>query len=635
MIPDALLDEVRARADIVEIVGEQISLRRAGKDFKALCPFHNEKNPSFYVVPAKGIYKCFSCGESGDVFTFLMKRNGLDFPEAVRQIAARVGVEIPDSAPDRQHDDPDRALYEAVAFADDLFRTNLWERDAGERARRYIEQRGIDRATAERFLLGYAPDGWRALREAAHKHGIEDGVLLAAGLIKESERGEEPYDRFRDRLIFPIADVGGRIVAFGGRLLRAAENAAKYLNSPDGPIFHKGGILYGLNWSKSAIRREGSALVVEGYMDYLAVAAAGVENVVAGMGTALTPEQANLVARYTARAYLLYDSDPAGMKATFRTADALLRAGVHPLVVSLPEGEDPDSLVRRGGVAALAPLLEGAQDVLERKLRMLEERGHFADIEGSRRALDRLLPTLRAVIDPALRDIYLGRVAERTGVRRETLETEMAAEVPLYGSAAAARGARERYRSGRNGSPSAYPPHRPERGRAEPPLQAAGAERMVLLLLVRDPEWIDRAISVLRGADFRNEAHREIFAALAAAERAPDGGLPPIGGLSAEAARRLDELRADRVEVTDAEQSFADAVADIKVRGLFLQLDALDTRMDRAAADEKGSLMRERQEIHRQLRELDAAAELGFKTSRRYRAYGRTPGRKGPPTEAE
>jgi DNA primase len=634
MIPDSVLDEVRARADIVELIGEQIPLKRAGKDFKALCPFHTEKTPSFHVVPAKGLFHCFGCQESGDVFTFLMKRNGLSFVDAVKLVAVRVGVDIPEGAGERAADEPNRALYEAIAFAADLFRRTLWDDDNGERARRYLEQRGISRDAAERFQLGYALDEWQGLRAAAHRHGIEDDVLLAAGLIKESERAAEPYDRFRDRLVFPVAEVSGRLVAFGGRVLRAAEGAPKYLNSPETPIHHKGAILYGLNWSKAPIRREGRALVVEGYMDYVSLAAAGIDHVVAGMGTALTAEQANLIARYTARAYLLYDSDYAGLRATFRTADALLRAGVHPLVVSLPDGEDPDSLVRRQGATALAPLLDGAQDTLERKLAMLEERGFFSDIEGSRRALDRLLPTLRAVIDPALRDIYIGRVEQRTGVRRETLEAEIAAEVPVYGSAVAARNARARWRAGQDG-PSTD--HGARRGRERPAPSRPddpGAERLLLLLMIRDPERIDRAVVALRGQDFRGAANLEIFAALAA-ERESGGALPVGAGLSHAAAERLQELRADRAEVTDAEQTFGDVVADIKVRGLFLQLDELDARMANATTEEKSALMRERQEVHRQLRELGAVAELGFKTSRRYRAHGRTPGGRETPTNGE
>ncbi|MGH7555023.1 MAG: DNA primase, partial [Longimicrobiales bacterium] len=333
MIPDAIVDEIRARADIVEVVGAQVQLKRAGKDYRALCPFHNEKTPSFYVVPSKGFYKCFGCGEAGDVFTFVMKRAGLSFNEAVRTIGAKVGVDVPDVAATRAEDEPHRALYEAIAFAADHFRQQLWEEPAGEPGRRYVETRGIAREAAERFGIGYAPDEWRLLREHARQHGLTDEVLLEAGLIKSSERAEEPYDRFRDRLIFAVAEVGGRTVAFGGRAIgRATEGVPKYLNSPETPIYHKGGLLYGLNWSKAAIRREGAALVVEGYMDYVSLASAGIVNVVAGMGTAMTVEQASLLARYTGKVYLLYDSDAAGLRATFRSADELLRAGVHPLV---------------------------------------------------------------------------------------------------------------------------------------------------------------------------------------------------------------------------------------------------------------------------------------------------------------
>jgi DNA primase len=284
MIPEPIIDEIRARADIVEIVGEHVALKRAGKDFRALCPFHNEKTPSFYVVPSKGFYKCFGCGESGDVFTFLMQRGGVSFQDAVRELARRVGVDLPDPREDREAEEPHRELYEAVAFAADFFARTLADPERGERTRRYLAGRGIPDATVERFGLGYAPDGWRTLREAAHRHGIDDAVLLAAGLVKESERGDDPYDRFRDRLIFPIAELGGRVVAFGGRLLSRSENAPKYLNSPETPIYHKGGMLYGLNWSRGAIRRDGVGLLVEGFMDYVSLASHGIENVVAVSG---------------------------------------------------------------------------------------------------------------------------------------------------------------------------------------------------------------------------------------------------------------------------------------------------------------------------------------------------------------
>lgn len=616
MIADAIVDEVRDRADIVELIGEHLPLQRAGKDFKALCPFHQEKTPSFYVVPAKGFYNCFGCGESGDVFAFFIKRLGLTFPDAVRHVAVRVGVEIPESGPVRREDEEHRALYEAVAFAADLYRTRLGE-EAGARARRYLTERGIGAELVERCGLGYAPDEWRALRDAAHRHGIEDEVLLAAGLIKESERAEEPYDRLRNRVVFPIAEQRGRVVAFGGRILgRSTDGAPKYLNSPETPIYRKGHVLYGLDRARAAIRREQAALVVEGYMDAIALAACGLEHVVAPLGTAMTAEQATLLARNTRRALLLYDSDAAGLRATFRSADALLRAGVHPLVVTLPAGDDPDSLVRRGGAEALRPFLDGAVDVLEHKLEILHARGYFEDSDRRRKALDGVLPTLRAAADSALRDIYVARVAERTGVRRRTLEREVEA-----GMGAVER----RPRRGRTGSG----PVPPSRATARKAVDRLAAERTLLLLLLRDADRIGKAAEALGPDDFSDPVHRELFQALVARAAALVGetdAQPPTAetlGLGGPAAERLAGLLSDPQELSQGDRIYAELVGDIRARRLFYRLDELTARMSVARTEqEEAAIYRERAEVQGALRALGSElGRLGFKLSARYRRY--------------
>jgi DNA primase len=608
MIPDRIVEEVRARADLVEVVGEQIQLKRAGKDFKALCPFHHEKTPSFYVAPSKGFYKCFGCGETGDAFTFLMKRSGMSFVEAVRHLAGRVGVEIPESEA-REAEDPSRSVYEAVAFAVDHFQ-RLLSADEGAEARQYLERRGVSDEAVARFQLGYAPEAWQTLREAAHRHGIEDDILLRAGLIKESERGAEPYDRFRHRLIFPISDVGGRLIAFGGRTLaRAAANVPKYLNSPETEIFHKGRALYGLNWSKRAIRREGAALVVEGFMDYVSLAARGVEHVVAGLGTALTAEQANLLARYTGKAILLYDSDRAGLNATFRGADALLHASVHPLVVSLPEGEDPDSLVRNGGAQALHPLVESALDVLELKIQMLDRKKFFEDSDGRRRALDKLLPTLRSTIDPVLRDIYVARIAERTGVRRETLEHELATspephqlDAPFGGHGGPGRSARRRY-SGRERT--GWTDARALK------LSEREAERLLLILLVRDPAWVPIAAESVTAADLHDPAYRALYEHLVSHAEAEDPG----HGLEPAVSATYETLRAEPMEISDVEHTFRDVVADLRERSLRVRLDGVAQRLSRAGEAEQGTLIRDKERMHREL------SQLGVRKSIRLRRY--------------
>jgi DNA primase len=250
MIPDDMVEEVRLRADIVDVIGELVPLKKAGREYKANCPFHEERTPSFYVVPDKGFYKCFGCGKSGDVFSFVMERLGLDFVEAVKHVAGRCGVEIREVSRQREEDDPNAPLYALNAFARDWFIRCLQEPETGSTARGYLEGRGIGPEVAERFGLGYAPNEWRGLRDAATKHGLDEDLMVEVGLLGRSDKSPEPYDRFRGRIIFPIEGLSGRVLAFGGRIIdRDRKDSPKYLNSPETPIYHKGRILYGLDGS--------------------------------------------------------------------------------------------------------------------------------------------------------------------------------------------------------------------------------------------------------------------------------------------------------------------------------------------------------------------------------------------------
>ncbi|MGK7312172.1 MAG: DNA primase [Candidatus Longimicrobiales bacterium M2_2A_002] len=599
MIPDRVVEEVRERADIVEVIGEHVDLKRSGKEFKALCPFHNEKTPSFYVVPGKGFYKCFGCGESGDVFGFLMDYVGLSFNEAVEKLASRYGVEIPKQKEYREEDDRLKPYREAVAFAADFYERQLRE-EAGATAREYLDRRGIDDEAAARFRLGYAPDGWRALRDAAHQHGFEDDVLETAGLIKTSEKSPEPYDRLRDRLIFPITDIRGTVIGFGGRVLSGDAQGPKYLNSPETPLYHKGRELYGLHWSKTAIRREEAALVVEGYMDYVSLAGREIENVVAALGTAMTPEQAQLLTRYAGQVLLLYDSDAAGLRATFRSGDEILRAGGHPMVVTLPPGEDPDSVAREGGGEGLQPYLDDAVDLLERKFQILEERGYFEDVEGIRKALDGLLPTLRAAKDATLRDIYVDRVAKRTGVRRETLEQEIRAARPS--------------------------PRRAVSQRREEPAPSSSkdsTERLLLLLLVRDTGRIRQVESLVEPEVLRGQVNRELYSALLEQGRERD-----VADLETTDAARalLEDLLGDSVELSDPDRSFRDAVELIRIRSMLDRLDELQELIDRADEADREALFAEKLELSKKVKEKAAeVGTLGEKMSTRYRRHLKRP----------
>jgi len=583
MIPDDMVEEVRAAADIVDVIGEFVQLKKAGREYKANCPFHEERTPSFYVVPAKGFYKCFGCGKSGDVFSFVMERQGLDFVEAVKHVAGRAGVQVREVKRSQEEEDPNRPLYEINGFARDWFRRQLEDATVGAAAREYLEGRGISADVCERYGLGFAPDEWRALRDAAAKHGLEEELMLEVGLLGSSERSREPYDRFRGRIMFTIESRSGRVIAFGGRILDGdTKDAPKYLNSPETPIYHKGSNLYGLSWARHSIRREESALVVEGYMDVVSLAAHGFENVVAPLGTALTPEQAKLLSRYTKRVLLLFDSDAAGLRATFKAGDTLLEVGLHPAVVTLPPGEDPDTLVRSEGREGLEQYLDQAVDVLDRKLQILDEKDYFSSIERTRSAVDRLLPTIRAASDPALRDIYVAKVADRTGVRRETLEAEM-----------------KRAASGSAPTRVAAPPSVPRIAAHRVP--KLGAERILLLLMTKNPDFVERAGEHVGAGDFVDVAYRTIFQALLDDPelRAPPVSMDPV------AARRLQEILSDPEELAHAGRVFEESVARMHVAALDRRSQDLDLRIAAAAGDgEKRTLIEEKERVSRERREL-------------------------------
>jgi DNA primase len=592
-IPDHLVEQVRLQADLVEIVSEHTRLRRSGRTFRGPCPLHGGEGPNFSVDPVKGFYKCFVCGEGGTAFTFYMKHLGMTYPDAIRAVAERVGVEIPDERAERPPEDPLRHLHELNAFAADWYRRRLWEHEDGAAARAYLEGRGIGREAAERFALGWAPETWSTFRDTAVRAGHRDEWLLEVGLAREPRTGRDPYDAFRGRIVFPIEAVGGRVVAFGGRILgQAEEHVPKYLNSPESPVYHKGRTLYGLGWSRGAIRREECVLVVEGYMDYVSLAAHGVANVVAPLGTALTPEQAELIARYTGRAILLYDSDRAGLRATFRSGDELLRAGVEVQVATLPEGEDPDSLVRGKGPAALRKYLADAVDVLERKVQILERRAYFTTIKGTRQALDGLLPTVRAASDGVTRDVYLKRIADKTGVARETLEREVA---EADRQEARVREVQEKRQ-------------RQQVRRMEDVVHIADVqsnpERYLIHLLLRDESWVERCLNVLSPDDFRHPGYRAMYQGLIEVEGQRDEAGKWLERFPVETQRLLEELRGESSEATSpAEAFFQGSVLLIVARSYQKKQRELKERARAAGMELDLLLLREEEQLTKLMRE--------------------------------
>ena len=411
-IADQTVEEVRSVADIVEVVGDYVRLKKRGTNYIGLCPFHTEKSPSFNVNPGIGIFKCFGCGEGGDVFAFVGRMEQVPFPEAVRLLAERYGVVIPETDEEASVSSEQESIIEALRFAARFFHEHLVNDPAGESARSYLKQRGISPATARKFGLGYAPDRWDALLGAAEAAHVSVEVLEKAGLVLSRKDGSGWYDRYRHRLIFPILSHVSKVLGFGGRILVDDKDQPKYVNSPETLVYHKSRVLYGLSHARKAIRGREEAVLVEGYTDVLSLHQAGVEHVVASSGTALTSEQVKLLSRYARRVLLLYDADDAGVKAAARGIELCLEGGLVPYVVALPDGEDPDSFVRNHGAAAFEDYLKKHRREFVSYLHERARRDGLLDAPDTRAAAQHaVVATIARIPDPLLLESYLQQAA--------------------------------------------------------------------------------------------------------------------------------------------------------------------------------------------------------------------------------
>ncbi|CAN5176894.1 hypothetical protein BH18GEM1_BH18GEM1_11310 [soil metagenome] len=565
-IPDRVVEEVRDQADIIEVIGEVVNLKKRGKNWVGLCPFHAEKTPSFNVTPEKGMYYCFGCQAGGNIITFLMEHQRLAFPDAVRALAERMGIEVPEET--EAGPDPDAPLYTANRLAAEFYHRRLLEAPDAEAARAYLASRDVERETWETFLLGWAPESWEALVAEAGRHGIGAEALARAGLAARSDRTGGLYDRFRGRLCFPIRSAGGKVVAISAR--RLDDQEPKYLNSTDTPIFAKGRTLFNLDLARAPIRRAGAAIVVEGNFDVVALHRSGYRNVVAPLGTAFTAEQARVLRRSTATAYIAYDGDRAGERAAFRAADLLLASGVTVRIVSLPEGRDPDALIREAGAAAFGACLEQSADVIDAKIAVVVERVDLADVMKKRRAIERLLASVKRVPDPVTRSLYVDRIAARLDVPRGTLA------VPAPRSS----------RPQRPAGPPREPP--PEPGRAPgsivtPQIQD---ERYVLLHAIHDSRWLAEAREGCRPEFFTVPDYERFFERL-------DDGSPDVGEAAARIRRSDDpvlqrvlaelEMWRDGQGFPLSEESFRDSLRRLLLkameRGVLPEFEATGERL--------------------------------------------------------
>ncbi|MDE3127081.1 MAG: DNA primase [Gemmatimonadota bacterium] len=609
MIPDDVVERVAEAADIVQIIGEHVKLKRVGRTWRGPCPFHQGTHPNFSVTPGGG-YRCWSCGEKGSVFTFVQKRLGLDFVDAVKYVGQKSGVEVREVSRQREGPDPREPFWEVNAAAADYFQRMLWEGEAGQAARDYLAQREVHREQADRFQLGFAPREIGLMRAHLQTLGFDDERQLQAGLLAKRDDTEEPRPRFRNRLMFPILDAQGRVIAFGGRILGQGE--PKYLNSPESPTFVKGRTLYGLSWAKNAIRRSDRVILVEGYFDCVRLMMAGVDEVVAPLGTALAEPQAELLRRYTRNVFLLYDSDTAGLKATFRAGDELLRLGMAVQVVTLPEGEDPDSFVRAHGREGLESHLAQAIDVFERKIQLLERGGWFSDLRRKRQALDRLLPTLRAVSDPLTRDLYVARTAEAAGVSRELLEREIG-----HGP--------EPVRGGSAGPPPPPPEYFEEEPPAPPAPRAAGRDRRrapgvrteweLVRVMLHQPTYLEMVAERVGPDDFRDPALRAIYGRIAAA--GPDRTVQELAsGLDDEAGGVLELLLEEDGGLESADQLVQEYLKRLQLERLQRQRAEIDEHLRIAGEAEKSELLARKQALTEESRLLGGRDWAGFRRTR-------------------
>jgi len=600
VIPDETVEQVREAADIVQIIGEFVNLKRTGTDYRGPCPFHQGKHRNFSVSPRKKIYYCFVCHEGGDVFHFLQKKLGVQWPEAVKMVGEKSGVEVREVDTRREGPDPREPLWEINATASSYFQSMLWEDKTAAPARDYLAKRGIDRETANRFSLGFAPRDRALLRAHFTALGFEDDRLVTAGLfVRPDEQGAEIRPRFRDRLIIPIFDALGRNVGFGGRVLDDSE--PKYLNSPETAVFGKGKLLYGLNWAKNSIRKDDRVLVVEGFFDVIRVMTAGIESVVAPMGTALTDAQAGILRKYTRNAYLLYDSDKAGLKATFRSGDELLTQSMNVSVVTFPEGEDPDSYVARNGAKALEDHLAKAIDVFERKIQILDRAGWLSGLQQKRRALDRLLPTLRATAEPVMRDLYLSRAAEVLSADKAVLLRELS------------NTKRQRPQAPADAPPArAVEDVRLRKHRVRYTGRGASSERELVRGMLHRRAMVESVAEKLGPESFRDPDFREIYEVLLKCGEDADV-LEVATALSEDAAGTMRDLLEDPDAGAMQEAPIDACVGILRAREIEERLAEIDRESPLANDAQKDQLLTERKDLMNELKRVGGKTFKGFR----------------------
>lgn len=489
-IAENIIEDILSRVDIAELISGYIPLKRAGRNFRALCPFHHEKTPSFMVSPDRQIYHCFGgCGAGGNAISFLMQYERLEFPEAVEILAKKAGVILPDT----QKQDTKSAslvtnLYK-INEAAASFYGSILNSSASITAKNYLLKRGVKEESISLFKLGFAPDKWDALINHLRGKSISLSLLEKAGLALAREGGGY-YDRFRNRIIFPIFDIKSRPLAFGARLLEKEANSAKYVNSPETDIYVKGRNLYGLNFAKDDIRQNDYVIIVEGYLDFILPYQEGVKNIVASLGTALTQEQARLIKRYTHNVVMVYDGDTAGEIATLRTLDIFIEEGMDVKVASLPEGFDPDLFVRKNGIESFKAKIADAEELFEYKLRILKSRHSIKEVQGKAKIASLMLPTINRFKNAIIKSEYIKKLAAELDTAEDNLLQEL----------------------GKLKEDKPYPVNQVSADRKSSSVNPT--EKLLIKLMLEETALIDQLRNTLEPGDFQDERTAKIVSTM-------------------------------------------------------------------------------------------------------------------------
>ncbi len=564
-IPQETIDAIRDRSDIVEVVSHYIDLFRVGRNFRALCPFHEEKKPSFNVSPERQSFHCFGCEKGGNVFSFVMEMEGVTFPEAVRTLGRRCGIEVKLEEVSDEDRSKNEALYEANAFAAGWYRKVLLESKAGEIARKYLLERGIAETSSNSFLLGYAPEGWDGLFRAARKQGISMGGLKEARLIVSRETKTGYYDYFRKRLMFPISSISGRVIAFGARALDPKDDP-KYLNSPESPVFSKRRTLYGLSIARSEIRQQREVVLVEGYTDCISLHQIGIRNAIASCGTAFTPEHATVLRRLTRQVVLVPDGDDAGESAALNAGMMLLSAGLDVRIARLEKGEDPDSTARALGFEKFEKLLAGGMAYFDYFGYIVRDRA-FTPLDREN-LVKRVLVGLETRGDHLRREMILQELAKVLSVDTDSLRSQLAKNESRGQS-----GAREKEPAAKEGR--------------------ASVEKLVLRLLLEETSEVAEEREKIDIEDFSEEYCRKYYKLLDFAWETN------IDLRSVDFQRKAEEVgleafAAEIALITIPPGNFAkllkDTVKRIKELKIQDELDALREKLNKLPADSEDAL---------------------------------------------